>query len=140
MIPILLKSGCQVNGRNKVCCEGERGRDVRRVDDACALAPPSQGGWTPLMVAVWHGHSAIVEVLLRAGADVNAINEAGICALTLAVVKHPTLIRLLATSTCQLNTQDKEVGRQTVGEWSYTQSQYSVGMQYPYKEYVGVAF
>ena len=92
------------------------------------------------MVAVWHGHSAIVEVLLRAGADVNAINEAGICALTLAVVKHPTLIRLLATSTCQLNTQDKEVGRQTVGEWSYTQSQYSVGMQYPYKEYVGVAF
>lgn len=66
------------------------------------------------MVAVWHGHSAIVEVLLRAGADVNAINEAGICALTLAVVKHPTLIRLLATSTCQLNIQDKEVG----GRWT----------------------
>ena len=79
------------------------------------LTHTPQGGWTPMMVAVWHGHAAIVEILQRAGADVNATNEAGVCALTLAVVKHPPLIRLLATSACQLNIQDKEVGR----GWSY---------------------
>lgn len=72
------------------------------------------------MVAVWHGQSAIVEVLLRAGADVNTTNEAGICALTLAVAKHPTLIRQLATSNCQLNIQDKEVGSGRVALLSAT--------------------
>ena len=75
------------------------------------------------MVAVWHGQSSVVEVLLRAGADVNATNEAGICALTLAVAKHPTLIRHLATSNCQLNIQDKEVGRR---RWSYPPLQYEL--------------
>ena len=34
-----------------------------------------QGGWTPLYVATFRGDGRVVEVLIRAGADVNLADE-----------------------------------------------------------------
>lgn len=39
------------------------------------------GGWQPLHYASYQGHLAIVEILLKAGANVNATNDAGFTAL-----------------------------------------------------------
>ena len=68
-----------------------------------------QGGWTPFMVAIWHGQSTVAEVLQRSSADVDAVNQSGVSALTLAVIKNPSLVRLCVTSNCQLNVQEKTV-------------------------------
>ena len=38
-----------------------------------------QGGWTPFMMAVWHGHYTAAETLLKMGnAQVDAENEVAI--------------------------------------------------------------
>jgi ankyrin repeat protein len=61
------------------------------------------------MVAVWHGQTTVAECLLRASADVDAVNNSGVPALILAVIKSPTLVRLCISSNCQLNVQEKTV-------------------------------
>ena len=34
---------------------------------------PAQDGRTPLYIAAWHGHAEVVRVLLKAGADMDAV-------------------------------------------------------------------
>ncbi|CAM2007785.1 TonB family protein [Acanthopleuribacter pedis] len=61
-----------------------------------ALAPFSsdqlntslKGGSTPLMLAVHHDHPAVIEALIDAGADLNAVDKNGNTALHLAAKKH----------------------------------------------------
>jgi len=47
-------------------------------------------GWTALMAALEHGHAAVVEALVRAGADVNARNGFGATALDIALANGQT--------------------------------------------------
>ena len=61
------------------------------------------------MVAIWHGQSTVAEVLQRSSADIDAVNQSGVSALTLAVIKSPSLVRLCVTNNCQLNVQEKTV-------------------------------
>ncbi len=41
----------------------------------------SEGGWTPIMIAMLYGHSDVVDALLEAGADLNARTQTGWTAL-----------------------------------------------------------
>lgn len=43
--------------------------------DAALLGAKDSDGSTPLHCATWKGHQAVVEVLIKHGADVNARNE-----------------------------------------------------------------
>ena len=79
----------------------------------CDVNAKTNDGWTPLMIAVRHGSEAVVEVLLnrQLNVKVDELNNDGICALTLAVIHHPSLIHhLVGHSSCQLNTADKQHG------------------------------
>ena len=34
-----------------------------------------QDGWSPLMIASWHGHHEILKVLIEQGANINSQNK-----------------------------------------------------------------
>jgi ankyrin repeat protein len=55
----------------------ERLEDVRQIiaNDVTDINLKTEGGWTPLMFAVSHGHSEIVHALVEAGADVWLLNR-----------------------------------------------------------------
>ena len=103
---MLLKAGLSVNVQNKVECQL-----ISVQLNAVWINCPwfLQGGWTPFMVAIWHGQSTVAEVLQRSSADIDAVNQSGVSALTLAVIKSPSLVRLCVTNNCQLNVQEKTV-------------------------------
>lgn len=46
-------------------------------DVSCKGKSKSNLGWTPLHLATYFGHRIVMEVLLTAGADINAINDSG---------------------------------------------------------------
>ena len=64
-----------------------------------AINIPDNNGDTPLLVAVRNRNFAIVEVLLRAGADVRHHNNAGESALSLAR-GHPELETMIGVRFC----------------------------------------
>ena len=64
-----------------------------------AINIPDNNGDTPLLVAVRNRNVAIVEVLLRAGADVRHHNNAGESALSLAR-GHPELETMIGVRFC----------------------------------------
>ena len=50
-----------------------------------------QGGWTPFMMAVWHGHYTAAETLLKMGnAQVDAENEVAIFPLSPVLTTVPS--------------------------------------------------
>ena len=64
----------------------------------------------PLHLAVTHGHFEAIEVLLRAGADLEARDEDGMTALQLAVEsrEHREILDFLITAGANINTRDYE--------------------------------
>uniref|UniRef100_A0A8D0FYA8 Oxysterol binding protein like 1A n=1 Tax=Strix occidentalis caurina TaxID=311401 RepID=A0A8D0FYA8_STROC len=46
-------------------------------DINCKGRSKSNMGWTPLHLACYFGHAVVVEGLLKAGADVNVLNDMG---------------------------------------------------------------
>jgi uncharacterized protein len=73
----------------------KHGADVNRV---------SLGRSSPLMNAVEHGRSEVVDVLLDAGAAVDYCEFGGLTALTTAIVyKRPDIVRKLISSGCEFN-------------------------------------
>jgi ankyrin repeat protein len=74
-------------------------------------APPDArdpAGRTPLMLAVIHGHPAIVELLIAQGAGVNVQNRAGLTPLMLAAINnHAAVLRTLLDRGAELDARTK---------------------------------
>ena len=66
-------------------------------------------GWTPLRLAVIHGHMATAEALLNAGADPNAKDDENIPLLHQAVIRgNKEMVGLLLDKKADLNKKDSE--------------------------------
>jgi cytohesin len=66
-------------------------------------------GWTPLRLAVIHGHMAAAEALLNAGADPNAKDDENIPLLHQAVIRgNKEMVGLLLDNKADINTKDPE--------------------------------
>ena len=66
-------------------------------------------GWTPLRLAVIHGHMATAEALLNSGADPNLKDEENIPLLNQAVIRgKKEMIGLLLANKADLNKKDSE--------------------------------
>jgi ankyrin repeat protein len=66
-------------------------------------------GWTPLRLAVIHGHMATAEALLNGGADPNLKDEENISLLHQAVIRgKKEMVGLLLANKANVNTKDSE--------------------------------
>ena len=66
-------------------------------------------GWTALMRASFHGHTAIVQVLLAHGAQVDIQNDIGKTALMKASYEgHTAIVQLLLDHGAQVDVHDSE--------------------------------
>lgn len=66
-------------------------------------------GWTPLRLAVIHGHIATAEVLLNAGADPNAYDKENIPLLNQAIIRgNKEMVELLLAKKANVNTKDSD--------------------------------
>ena len=66
-------------------------------------------GWTPLRLAVIHGHMATAEALLNGGADPNVKDEENIPLLHQAIIRgKKEMVELLLAKKANVNTKDSE--------------------------------
>jgi ankyrin repeat protein len=66
-------------------------------------------GWTPLRLAVIHGHMAAAEALLNGGADPNAKDDENIPLLHQAIIRgKKEMVELLLDKKADVNTKDSE--------------------------------
>lgn len=66
-------------------------------------------GWTPLRLAVLHGHLATAEVLLKGGSDPNVKDEQNIPLLHQAIISgKKEMVELLLANKADLNAKDSE--------------------------------
>jgi len=66
------------------CREGKIAKVEVLLDQAGTTECRSPEGWTPLIVAAFHGHAALCRALLDGGGDVNACNHKGTSVLMYA--------------------------------------------------------
>ncbi|KAG7381507.1 Mitogen-activated protein kinase kinase kinase mlk-1 [Phytophthora pseudosyringae] len=75
-------------GRVRAACERGDLAAVRQLLEgdagACIDAGDAAAGWTPLILASWHGHAAVVRYLLERGAAVDASDRGGSTAVRFA--------------------------------------------------------
>ncbi len=101
MVQALIEAGADVNASDergwtalmKSAYNAELNRgfaDVAQalIDAGANVEVPISYGIRPLMLAAGYGETAVVETLLRAGADVMARNEGGLTALMMVKQKH----------------------------------------------------
>ena len=110
-VTLLLAAGADVNLRDRrggetaliIASRGWRGttdKDFIRILKILLTrgADPNlakDNGWTPLMIASWHGYEDVVKILLKAGAKPHTVNRFGDSAVSIAEWRgHHKLIKL----------------------------------------------
>jgi ankyrin repeat protein len=101
MVALLLGAGADVNAKNEqgwtALAKSTYNPELRRgfadvaqalIDGGANLEAPIGFGVRPLMLAAGYGETAVVEVLLKAGASVTARNDGGFTAFMMVKQKH----------------------------------------------------
>ncbi len=85
--------------------------EVQAMLDAGVKVDVKDDGWTPLMVAAFHGHKDIAELLIANGANVNAKDAAGRTPLYIAAMEsHMETVELLVAKGADVNAKDSMAG------------------------------
>ncbi|HRJ45851.1 MAG TPA: ankyrin repeat domain-containing protein [Opitutaceae bacterium] len=66
------------------CRAGRVDAVLAQMDRVGGMGARSPEGWTPLIVASYHGHLELARALIERGADVNAVNRKGTSVLMFA--------------------------------------------------------